>query len=59
VRPVPAIAVTAFKQTDRVRLAAAGFQDLVGKPVDTDRLVAAIVALVPGVAPDARSERSR
>jgi PAS domain S-box-containing protein len=46
VRPVPAIAVTAFSQTDRGRLRAAGFQDLVGKPVDTERLVVAILALV-------------
>jgi CheY-like chemotaxis protein len=46
VRRVPAIAVTAVTQTDRGRLRAAGFQDLVGKPVDTDRLVAAILAQV-------------
>jgi PAS domain S-box-containing protein len=46
VRRVPAIAVTAVSQTDRGRLRAAGFQDLVGKPVDTDRLAAAILALV-------------
>ena len=43
---VPAIAVTAFTQIDRQRLNAAGFQDRVGKPVDADRLVAAIRALV-------------
>jgi DNA-binding response OmpR family regulator len=38
--------VTAFTQIDRQRLHAAGFQDRVGKPVDADRLVAAIRALV-------------
>jgi CheY-like chemotaxis protein len=55
VRRVPAIAVTAVSQTDRGRLRAAGFQELVGKPVDTDRLVAAILALVR--AADAPLER--
>ena len=45
-RRIPAIAVTAFTQIDRQRLHAAGFQDRVGKPVDADRLVAAIRALV-------------
>jgi PAS domain S-box-containing protein len=43
---VPAIAVTAFTQVDRQRLRVAGFQDRVGKPVDAERLVAAIEALV-------------
>jgi PAS domain S-box-containing protein len=59
VRRVPAIAVTAVSQTERGRLRAGGFQDLVGKPVDTDRLVAAILALVRAAdAPRALSERS-
>jgi PAS domain S-box-containing protein len=44
--PLPTIAVTAFTQTDRERLAVAGFHDLVGKPVDGDRLVRAIVAVL-------------
>ncbi len=47
---MPAIAVTAFTQIDRQRLRAAGFQDRVDKPVDADRLVAAIRALVGKVA---------
>jgi PAS domain S-box-containing protein len=59
VRRVPAIAVTAVTQTDRGRLRAAGFQELVGKPVDNDRLVAAILALVRAAeAPRERPERS-
>jgi PAS domain S-box-containing protein len=59
VRRVPAIAVTAVSQTDRGRLRAAGFQDLVGKPVDTDRLAAAILALVHAAAvPRELQERS-
>ena len=41
-RAVPAIALTAFTQIERERLAAAGFADRVNKPVDTDKLVAAI-----------------
>ena len=43
---IPAIAVTAFTEIDRRRLQAAGFEDRVGKPVDADRLVFAIRALV-------------
>jgi ATP-binding cassette subfamily B protein len=43
---VPAIAVTAFTQVDRQRLRVAGFQDRVGKPVDAERLVAAIEAVI-------------
>ncbi len=58
VAPVPAIAVTAFSQTDRGRLRSAGFGDLVGKPVDSDRLVAAIVALAGAGAPSERPERA-
>jgi CheY-like chemotaxis protein len=40
--PVPAIALTAFTQVERERLRAAGFSDRVDKPVDADKLVAAI-----------------
>jgi PAS domain S-box-containing protein len=47
---MPAIAVTAFTQIERSRLLSAGFQDRVGKPVDAERLVAAIRALVAGPA---------
>ena len=45
-RRVPALAVTAFSQTDRGRLRGAGFHDLAGKPVDSDRLVAAILGMI-------------
>jgi PAS domain S-box-containing protein len=55
---VPAIAVTAFTQVDRQRLRVAGFQDRVSKPVDADRLVAAIEALV-GDAVAARAAAAR
>ena len=52
---LPAIAVSAFTQIDRQRLAAAGFRDRVAKPVDAERLVSAIRAVVdwpwPGKAP--------
>jgi PAS domain S-box-containing protein len=41
-QPVPAIALTAFTQVERERLRAAGFTDRVDKPVDADKLVAAI-----------------
>jgi PAS domain S-box-containing protein len=41
-RPIPAIALTAFTQVERERLRAAGFVDRVDKPVDADKLVAAI-----------------
>jgi signal transduction histidine kinase/ActR/RegA family two-component response regulator len=44
--PVPAIALTAFTQIDRERLLAAGFRDRVDKPVDADKLVAAIRAVL-------------
>jgi PAS domain S-box-containing protein len=40
----PAIALTAFTQIERERLAKAGFRDRVDKPVDADRLIAAIHA---------------
>jgi signal transduction histidine kinase/CheY-like chemotaxis protein len=40
--PIPAIALTAFTQVERERLRAAGFTDRVDKPVDADKLVAAI-----------------
>ncbi len=41
-QPIPAIALTAFTQVERERLRAAGFADRVDKPVDADKLVAAI-----------------
>jgi CheY-like chemotaxis protein len=43
-RPIPAIALTAFTQIERERLMAAGFVDRVDKPVDADKLIAAIRA---------------
>jgi len=43
-QPIPAIALTAFTQVERERLRAAGFSDRVDKPVDADKLVAAIRA---------------
>ena len=43
-QPVPAIALTAFTQVERERLRAAGFSDRVDKPVDADKLIAAIRA---------------
>jgi PAS domain S-box-containing protein len=39
---LPAIALTAFTQVERERLKAAGFRDRVDKPVDAEKLVAAI-----------------
>jgi CheY-like chemotaxis protein len=42
--PIPAIALTAFTQVERERLRAAGFSDRVDKPVDADKLIAAIRA---------------
>jgi CheY-like chemotaxis protein len=53
-RPIPAIALTAFTQIERERLMAAGFADRVNKPVDAEKLVAAIRAAC-GAAPSARS----
>ena len=41
-QPIPAIAFTAFTQVERERLRAAGFTDRVDKPVDADKLIAAI-----------------
>jgi PAS domain S-box-containing protein len=41
-RYIPAIALTAFTQVERERLLAAGFTDRVDKPVDAEKLVAAI-----------------
>jgi two-component system CheB/CheR fusion protein len=41
---VPAIALSAFTQIERERLLAAGFRDRVNKPVDADKLIAAIRA---------------
>jgi len=43
-QPTPAIALTAFTQVERERLRAAGFTDRVDKPVDADKLIAAIRA---------------
>jgi PAS domain S-box-containing protein len=43
---IPAIAVSAFTEFDRERLAQAGFRDLVAKPVDRDRLEHAISAVL-------------
>ncbi|HZM34086.1 MAG TPA: response regulator [Burkholderiales bacterium] len=45
-RSIPALALTAFTQMERERLAAAGFADRVDKPVDADKLVRAIRAVV-------------
>jgi CheY-like chemotaxis protein len=44
--PVPAIALTAFTQIERERLLAAGFRDRVDKPVEAEKLVAAIRAVL-------------
>jgi CheY-like chemotaxis protein len=41
-RYIPAIALTAFTQIEREKLLAAGFFDRVDKPVDAEKLVAAI-----------------
>jgi len=41
-RYIPALALTAFTQVDREKLLAAGFADRVDKPIDADKLVAAI-----------------
>jgi CheY-like chemotaxis protein len=43
-RYIPALALTAFTQIERERLTAAGFTDRVDKPVDAEKLVAAIRA---------------
>jgi CheY-like chemotaxis protein len=43
-RSTPAIALTAFTQIERERLMASGFVDRVDKPVDADKLIAAIRA---------------
>jgi CheY-like chemotaxis protein len=45
-RNVPAIALTAFTQIERERLSKAGFADRVDKPVDAEKLIAAIRAAV-------------
>jgi signal transduction histidine kinase/FixJ family two-component response regulator len=44
--PVPAVALTAFTQIERERLIAAGFRERVNKPVDADKLIAVIRALL-------------
>jgi signal transduction histidine kinase/CheY-like chemotaxis protein len=41
-RYIPALALTAFTQVEREKLLAAGFADRVAKPIDADKLVAAI-----------------
>jgi CheY-like chemotaxis protein len=41
-RYIPALALTAFTQVEREKLLAAGFTDRVDKPLDADKLVAAI-----------------
>ena len=41
-RYIPAISLTAFTQVEREKLVAAGFTDRVDKPIDADKLVAAI-----------------
>jgi PAS domain S-box-containing protein len=41
-RYIPALALTAFTQTEREKLLSAGFTDRVDKPVDADKLIAAI-----------------
>ena len=45
-RNIPALALTAFTQIERERLSAAGFADRVDKPVDAEKLVGAIRAVV-------------
>jgi PAS domain S-box-containing protein len=45
---IPAIAVSAFTEFDRDRLADAGFRGLVAKPVDRDRLERAISSVLEG-----------
>ncbi len=45
-RSIPALALTAFTQMERERLSAAGFADRVDKPVDAEKLIAAIRAAV-------------
>jgi CheY-like chemotaxis protein len=47
IRALPAIAVTAYANPeDRVRALAAGYQDHLAKPVDSDVLAAAIISLL-------------
>ena len=63
-RPIPALAVTAFTEFDRERLATAGFRGLVAKPIDRERLVRAILSLfeeetVPIGAPAGSGEGGR
>jgi CheY-like chemotaxis protein len=41
-RYIPALALTAFTQVEREKLLAAGFADRVDKPIDADKLIAAI-----------------
>ena len=44
--PIPALALTAFTQVERERLLSAGFRDRVNKPVDADKLIAAIRSML-------------
>ena len=44
--PVPAVALTAFTQIERERLVAAGFCERVDKPVDAEKLIAALRAIL-------------
>jgi signal transduction histidine kinase/ActR/RegA family two-component response regulator len=47
VRQIPALALTAYARAeDRQRAASAGFQEHAAKPIDPDRLVATVAALV-------------
>ena len=41
-RYIPALALTAFTQVEREKLIASGFADRVDKPIDADKLIAAI-----------------
>jgi CheY-like chemotaxis protein len=53
---VPVIAVTALTYLDRQQFVASGFQDSIGKPVDIDRLIDAIVLCAGRKEPGPRSE---
>jgi CheY-like chemotaxis protein len=44
--PVPAVALTAFTQIERERLVAAGFRERVDKPVDAEKLIGVLRALL-------------
>ena len=57
-RATPALALTAFTQIERDRLKAAGFADRVDKPVDAEKLIAAIHAVLKGQDPLKRGARA-